>query len=93
MPRSRCARKAAGSNPVDIVAYILFFLGGLAFGYAAPGHLRWLALVFPVGLALITLLSEDIDGAFVLRLVIALLLTVGGVLLGTLLDRRQAGYA
>ena len=78
---------------MDILAYILFFLGGLTFGYAAPGHLRWLALVFPLGLALITLLSEGIDGAFVLRLVVALLVTVGGVFLGVLLDRRQAGYA
>jgi hypothetical protein len=75
---------------VDIVAYILFFLGGLTFGYAAPGRLRWVALVFPLGLALITLLREGIDGLFILRLALALVLTVGGVLLGVLLDRRQA---
>ena len=72
-----------------LVPYILFFLGGLAFGYAAPGRLRWLALIFPLGLALITLLTEGIDAVFVLRVAIALLLTVAGVLLGQLLDRRQ----
>ena len=78
---------------MDIVAYILFFLAGLTFGYAAVGHLRWLALLFPLGLALITALGEGVDGLFVLRLALALLLTVAGVLLGMLLDRRQAGYA
>jgi hypothetical protein len=90
LPRSR---RAGLDHPVDIVAYILFFLGGLTFGYAAPGRLRWVALVLPLGLALITVLSEGIDGLFILRLVLALLLTVAGVLLGVLLDRRQAGYA
>ena len=79
---------------MDIVAYILFFVAGLTFGYAAIGRLRWLALLFPLGLALIAALGEGIDGLFVLRLVLALLLTVAGVLLGMLLDRRrQAGYA
>ena len=72
-----------------VVPYILFFLGGLAFGYAAPGRLRWLVLVFPLGLALITLLTETIGAAFVVRLVIALVLTVAGVLLGRLLDQRH----
>ena len=74
---------------MTLVPYILFFLGGLTFGYAALGHLRWLALLFPLGLALIALLGEGISAAFVVRLAIALLLTVAGVLLGMLLDRRQ----
>ncbi len=79
---------------MTLVPYILFFIGGLAFGYAAQGRLRWLALLFPLGLALLTVLSEDVGAVFLVRLAIALLLTVGGVLLGMLLDRRgHPGYA
>jgi hypothetical protein len=76
---------------VDVVAYVLFFVAGLAFGYAAPGLSKWVPLIFPLGLALLAAIAEGIDGTFVVRLVIALLLTVVGVLLGALLDRRGAG--
>jgi hypothetical protein len=71
-----------------VVPYILFFIAGLAFGYAAPGSSRWIPLLFPLGLALIAALNEGIDGTFVVRLVVALVVTIAGVLLGMLLDRR-----
>jgi hypothetical protein len=74
-----------------VVAYVLFFIAGLAFGYAAPGLSKWVPLIFPLGLALLAAIAEGIDGTFVLRLVIALLVTIVGVLLGVLLDRRGAG--
>ena len=35
-----------------VVAYVLFFLAGLGFGYAAMGGWKWLPLVFPLLLAL-----------------------------------------
>jgi hypothetical protein len=74
-----------------VVPYALFFVAGLAFGYAAPGLSKWIPLIFPLGLALLAAIAEGIDGTFVVRLVIALLVTVVGVLLGALLDRRGAG--
>jgi hypothetical protein len=74
-----------------VVAYVLFFVAGLAFGYAAPGVSKWVPLIFPLGLALLAAIAEGIDGTFVMRLVVALLVTVVGVLLGALLDRRGAG--
>lgn len=73
-----------------MVAYVLFFIAGLAFGYAARGLSKWVPLIFPLGLAVIAAIDEGIDGTFVVRLLIALLLTVAGVLLGALLDRREA---
>jgi hypothetical protein len=76
---------------VDVVAYVLFFVAGLAFGYAAPGLSKWVPLIFPLGLALLAAIAEGIDGTFIVRLAIALLVTVVGVLLGALLDRRGAG--
>jgi hypothetical protein len=50
-----------------------------------------------MALALGAAYGEGIDGTLLIRLVIALLVTAGGVLLGALLDRRgqreQAGLA
>jgi hypothetical protein len=73
---------------VGITAYVLFFLAGLAFGYAAPGKWKWIPLVFPLALALGAALQQGIDGAMVLRLIVALIVTGGGVLLGAVLDAR-----
>ena len=83
---------------MGIAAYVLFFLAGLGFGYAAPGKWKWLPLIFPLALAIGAALQQGIDGAMIIRLIVALLLTAGGVLLGALLDARgergeQARYA
>jgi hypothetical protein len=77
-----------------VVAYVLFFLAGLGFGYAAPGRWVWLPLALPLLLALATALKEGIDGTLLLRLALALVVTAVGVVLGELLDRReQARFA
>jgi hypothetical protein len=73
---------------VAIAAYLLFFLAGLGFGYAAPGRWKWLPIAFPLALFLGAAFQEGVDGAMVVRLIVALLVTVGGVVLGALLDRR-----
>ena len=82
---------------MDTASYLIFFLVGLGFGFAASGAWRWTPLVFPVALALGAAFGEGVDGTLLIRLVIALLVTAGGVLLGALLDRRggreQAGFA
>jgi hypothetical protein len=96
LPRSVKLIRYVDPRPVRscgprVVAYVLFFLAGLAFGYAAPGLSKWVPLIFPLGLAAIAAIDEGIDGTFVVRLIVALLITVLGVLLGALLDRRGAG--
>jgi hypothetical protein len=73
---------------VSITAYVLFFLAGVGFGYAAPGKWKWLPILFPLALALGAAVQQGIDGAWVIRLIVALLVTGGGVLLGALLDAR-----
>jgi hypothetical protein len=83
---------------VEIPSYLIFFLAGLGFGFAAPGKWRWVPLAFPLALALGAAFQEGVDGVLLIRLVIALLVTAGGVLLGALLDRRgrpreQASHA
>ena len=83
---------------MGIAASVLFFLAGLGFGYAAPGKWKWIPIAFPLALALGAAFQQGIDGAWIVRLIIALLVTAGGVLLGAMIDARgergeQARYA
>jgi hypothetical protein len=79
----------AGKDPlVGIVAYVLFFIAGLGFGYAAVGKWKFLPILFPLALALGAALQQGVDATWVVRLIVALVVTVGGVLLGALLDAR-----
>ena len=73
-----------------ITPYVIFFLAGLAFGYAAPGRSKWIPLLFPVALFLIALFQEGATGTTVIRFIVALVITAVGVLLGILLERRAA---
>jgi hypothetical protein len=71
-----------------VVAYLLFFVAGLGFGYAAVGKWKWLPILFPLVLALGAAIQQGIDGTWVFRVIVALAVTVGGVLLGAMLDAR-----
>jgi hypothetical protein len=73
---------------VGVVAYVLFYIAGLGFGYAAVGKWKWLPVLFPLALALGAAIQQGVDGTWVVRLIVALLVTGGGVLLGALLDSR-----
>jgi hypothetical protein len=73
---------------VGVVAYVLFFLAGVGFGYAAVGKWKWLPILFPLALALGAAVQQGVDGTWVFRLIVALVVTIGGVLLGAMLDAR-----
>jgi hypothetical protein len=75
---------------VGITAYLLFFLAGLGFGYAAPTRWKWLPLLFPLALGIGAILKDGVDGAILLRLLIALVITGLGVLLGSVIDARTS---
>jgi hypothetical protein len=72
-----------------LIASILFFLAGLAFGYAAPGRARFLPLLFPLALALGALSRDGLTGGLIVRLVIALAVTGLGIAAGAALDERS----
>jgi hypothetical protein len=74
-----------------VIPYLLFFILGLAFGYAATVKWKWLPLLFPLVLALGAALSAGFDGTLIFRLIVALLITAAGVLIGAVLDRRGGG--
>jgi uncharacterized membrane protein len=73
---------------VGLVAYLLFFLAGLGFGWAAPGRLKWVPLIFPVLLFLVALLTSGFGIWPVVKLLIALIVTAAGVIVGRMLDER-----
>jgi general stress protein CsbA len=80
--------RAGNDPPVVVVAYVLFFVAGLGFGYAAVGKWKWVPILVPLALALGAAVQQGVDGTWIVRLIVALLVTAGGVLLGALLDAR-----
>jgi hypothetical protein len=70
------------------MAYVLFFLAGLGFGYAAAGVWKFLPLLFPLVLAVGAFVRDGIDGIALLKLVVAVAVMLLGILLGTLLEQR-----
>jgi hypothetical protein len=74
---------------VTIIAYLLFFLSGLGFGFAAVGKWKWLPLLFPIFLWIGAVLVNGIDATAVIRLIVALAVMVAGILIGILLDSRE----
>ena len=72
-----------------IIAYVLFFIAGVGFGYAAVGKWRWLPLAFPLVLGLYALFKYGPDPSIIIRLIVALVITAVGVLLGAALDARE----
>jgi hypothetical protein len=73
---------------VGITAYVLFFLAGVGFGYAAPPKWRWLPLLFPLALGIGALLRDGLDASILIRLLIALVITVAGIFVGAMIDAR-----
>jgi hypothetical protein len=73
---------------VGITSYLLFFIAGVGFGFAAPAKWRWLPLLFPLLLGLGALLKYGPDASVLLRLLLALIITVAGILVGTVIDAR-----
>jgi uncharacterized membrane protein len=71
-----------------LIAYLLFFLAGLGFGYAAPPKWRWLPLLFPLALGLWAIFKYGPDASVLIRLVLALIVTVLGILAGSVIDAR-----
>jgi hypothetical protein len=70
------------------MAYLLFFIAGVGFGYAAPPKWRWLPLLFPLVLGLYALFMYGLDASILIRLLVALIITALGILVGTVIDAR-----
>ena len=75
---------------MGITAYLLFFLAGIGFGYAAPTRWKWLPALFPIALAVGAVMNHGLDGAIALRLIIALIVTAAGIFVGMMVDARAS---
>ena len=73
---------------MGITAYVLFFLAGIGFGYAAPTRWKWLPVLFPIGLALGAVMIHGLDGAIIVRLIVALVVTALGIFVGMMIEAR-----
>ena len=73
---------------MGITAYVLFFIAGLGFGYAAVGKWRWLPILFPLVLGLFAIFKYGPDASVLIRLIVALGITAVGVLVGMAIDTR-----
>ena len=76
-----------------ITSYVLFFLAGIGFGYAAPTRWKWLPILFPMALALLAVFIHGFDGAILIRLIIAIIVTALGVFVGMMIDSRSEARA
>jgi hypothetical protein len=78
---------------VIVAGFVLFAVAGLGFGFAAPGRAKLIPLLIPLVFAIGAFLIYGLEGAIILRLVIALVLTGGAILAGRLLEERFGGNA
>ena len=78
---------------MGITAYVLFFLAGVGFGFAAPTRWKWLPVLFPIALALGAVMLHGLDGAIVVRLVVALIVTALGVFVGMMIEARASAQS
>ena len=69
---------------------MLFLLAGLGFGYAAVGFWKLSPLIFPIVLALGAFLRDGVSVGSLLKFVLAIVVMVIGIVLGTVLDERGA---
>ena len=78
---------------MGITAYVLFFLAGIGFGYAAPTRWKWLPILFPIALFLGAVFAHGLDAAIVVRLIVALIVTALGIFVGMMIDARASAQS
>ena len=76
-----------------VVGFFLFFLAGLGFGFSLEGRGKYIPLIFPILLSIGGFTQWGLDGVIFVRLIIALIVTVIGIVLGTILAARGSGEA
>ena len=72
-----------------VISVTLFFLAGLAFGYALGPPTMWIPVAFPLVMALVALIKDGPSLSILLRLIVALAVTVLGIVLGQRLAPEQ----
>ena len=84
-------RPRQGVISQQVAGFIVFFLAGLAFGYAAPGVWGLFPVVIPFVMGVYTGLTTGFDGHVILFTVIGMVVSLVGSLLGRALQYRLEG--
>lgn len=74
-----------------MAGFVVFFIAGFVFGYAAPGKSAILPVLLPLAIGLYTGLTVGFDGHVVLYTIIGLVVTVVAIALGRMLVYRLEG--
>jgi hypothetical protein len=72
-----------------LIAYALFFLAGLVFGAVLASNWAFAAVAMPLILGVLSAISNGIDAYLLLTLLLALVVTVAGILAGRVLAARM----
>jgi hypothetical protein len=72
-----------------VISVTLFFLAGLAFGYALGPPLMWIPLAFPIVMALVAAIKDGPSLSILLRFIVAVAVTLLGIVLGQRLAPEQ----
>ena len=68
-----------------IIGFVLFFLTGLVFGYAAPKAWAIVPIFLPIVVGLYTGLMDVFDTELVVLMLVGVGVTVGGIVLGRMI--------
>lgn len=72
----------------QVLGFIVFFLAGFVFGYAAPGPWGLFPVVIPFVMGVYTGLTNGFDGHVILFTIIGMVVSLVGSLLGRALQYR-----
>jgi hypothetical protein len=74
-----------------VAGFIVFFVAGVVFGYAAPGRAAIVPVIIPILIGLYTGLTQGFDGHVLLFTVLGIIVTIVGIVLGRMLLYRLEG--
>jgi hypothetical protein len=74
-----------------MAGFVVFFIAGFVFGYAAPGLSAFLPVLLPILIGLYTGATQGFDGHVILYTIIGIVVTLVAVVLGRALVYRLEG--
>jgi hypothetical protein len=74
-----------------MAGFVVFFLAGFVFGYAAPGLSAFLPVLLPLVIGIYTGVTQGFDGHVITFTIIGIVVTFVAVLLGRALAYRLEG--
>jgi hypothetical protein len=74
-----------------VIGFVLFFLAGLVFGYAAPKAWAIVPILLPIAIGVYTGLTDVFDTELIVLMAVAVGVTILGIVLGRILQAATEG--